>query len=218
MNFRLPLLLVTAGTLALAGCVDPYNTQYDPNARAKNGAITGALIGAGAGAILGRGDRTAQAVAGAAVGAAVGGVIGHSLDQQAAELRAQINDDRISVTNTGNALVVNMPQDILFATDSDTVSPDLKAELNGVARNLMTYPNSTIEVIGHTDNTGTAAHNMALSQRRAGAVAGVLIGAGVQPARIQTLGQGENQPIATNMTPEGRARNRRVEIIIHPNG
>lgn len=217
MHFRLPLLLATAGALALAGCVDPNNYQNDPNARAKNGAITGALIGAGAGAILGRGDRTAQAVAGAAVGAAVGGAIGHSLDQQAAELRAQINDDRISVTNTGNSLVVNMPQDVLFATDSDTVAPDLKAELNGVARNLMTYPNSTIEVIGHTDNTGSAAHNMDLSQRRAGAVAGVLIGAGIQPARIQTIGKGESQPIATNMTPEGRARNRRVEIIIRPN-
>ncbi|WP_102225629.1 OmpA family protein [Acidimangrovimonas sediminis] len=220
MNFRISaLLLATAGTLALSGCEQPNPNAYpnDPNARAKNGAIAGAIAGAGAGLIFGKGDRAAQAVAGAALGAAVGGAVGHSLDQQAADLRRQIGDGRISVTNTGNTLVVNMPQDILFATDSDHVRPALRNELSGVAQNLSSYPDSTVQVVGHTDNTGTASYNQNLSERRAGAVAGILIGDGVAPQRIQAIGRGEDQPIATNQTSEGRARNRRVEIIIIPN-
>ncbi|MFC2969440.1 OmpA family protein [Acidimangrovimonas pyrenivorans] len=219
MRFKLPLMLATASALALAGCEAPNPNAYpnDPNARTKSGAITGAIVGAGLAGVFGKGDRLAQAAAGAAVGAAVGGAIGQSLDRQAADLRAQLGNDNISVANTGSSLVVTMPQDILFATDSDKIRPSLQADLRAVADNLAQYPNSHVQVIGHTDNTGSAAYNQELSQRRAGSVAGVLIGAGVAPARITAIGKGESQPVATNLTAAGRAQNRRVEIIIIPN-
>ena len=219
MRFRLPLMLATVSALALAGCEapNPYAYPNDPNARAKNGAITGALIGAGAGAILGRGDTAGQAIAGAALGALIGGAVGNSLDQQAADLRRQIGDSRIIIINQGNNLIVRMPEDILFATNSDRVRAPLRNDLQAVAENLLNYPGSTIQVIGHTDDTGTAQYNLGLSQRRAGAVAGVLIGDGVPPQRIQTIGEGESNPIASNATAAGRAQNRRVDIIIRPN-
>lgn len=214
MHFKVPLMLVMASALALAGC-DTMNGPND-NTKAKGGAITGALIGAGIGGIFGKGDRTAQAVAGAAVGAALGGAIGHELDKQAAELRQQIGDNNVTVRNTGSALVVTMPQDILFATNSDSVRPDLRRDLRAIAQNLQEHPDSTIEVIGNTDNTGPAAYNMRLSQRRAAAVSDVLIASGLSPQRISTVGRGENNPVATNLTAEGRAKNRRVDIVIHP--
>jgi outer membrane protein OmpA-like peptidoglycan-associated protein len=120
------------------------------------------------------------------------------------------------VTNTGEYLIVNMPQDLLFATDSASVRPDLTADLRTVAASLLKYPNSRIEVIGHTDNTGSAAYNQDLSQRRAVSVAGVLRESGVPSGRLAAYGRGEDQPVASNLTPEGRAQNRRVEIIIRP--
>jgi outer membrane protein OmpA-like peptidoglycan-associated protein len=85
-----------------------------------------------------------------------------------------------------------------------------------MARNLQQYPASTVDVIGHTDNTGSADYNQDLSARRASAVAGVLLEQGVDPARVRSFGRGENEPVATNLTPEGRQQNRRVEIIIRP--
>ena len=110
-----------------------------------------------------------------------------------------------------------MPQDILFATDSAALRPDLQSDLRTVAQSLLAYPNTTVQVIGHTDNTGDASYNLNLSQRRAASVANVLISQGVPGFRVQTFGRGEDQPIADNLTPEGRARNRRVEIVILPN-
>ena len=118
--------------------------------------------------------------------------------------------------NTGDRLIVTMPQDILFATDSADLRPDLRADLRTVAQSLNDYPQSRVQVLGHTDNTGSAQYNLDLSQRRAGSVAGQLIAYGVDAGRIRTTGLGEDQPIATNLTAEGRAKNRRVEIVILP--
>ena len=109
-----------------------------------------------------------------------------------------------------------MPQDVLFATDSATLRPDLTYDLRAVAGSLNRYPDSSVEVIGHTDNSGAAAYNQDLSQRRATSVAQVLRDAGVQGNRLAAYGRGEDQPVASNLTPEGRAANRRVEIIIRP--
>ena len=219
MTFRLPvLLLATAATLALAGCEMPNPNAYpnDPNARQRNGAIIGGLTGAVAGvAVSGDGDELKGAIIGGALGAGTGALIGADLDRQAAELRGALSSN-ISVTNTGDYLIVNMPQDLLFATDSASVRPDLRSDLNAVASSLLKYPNSRIEVIGHTDNTGSAAYNQDLSQRRAVAVASVLRESGVPNGRIAAYGRGEDQPIASNLTADGRAKNRRVEIIIRP--
>lgn len=216
MKFKTPLMIASASLLALTACVDPNAYPNDPNARARSGAIIGGLAGAFAGANANGDDRLAKAVVGGAVGAALGGAIGASLDQQAAELRGSINNPNVSVTNNGSYLTVNMPQDLLFAVDSAALRPDLQSDLGSVAQSLIRYPNSRIEVIGHTDNTGSAAYNYDLSQRRANAVAAVLNQNGVPYGRITTVGRGFDQPIASNATPQGRAQNRRVEIIIRP--
>lgn len=216
MTLKSPLILGALGLTLLAGCVsDPYRYE-DPNARTKGAAATGAVIGGLLGAKSGGDDRLAKAVLGAAAGAAIGGAIGSSLDAQAAELRQQMSNSS-TVTNTGNALVVTMPQDILFATDSASLRPDLQGDIRAVAANLVRYPNSRVEVIGHTDNTGEASYNQDLSERRARSVAGVLIGGGVPSSRVAAFGRGEDQPLASNLTPEGRSQNRRVEIVIRPN-
>lgn len=216
MTFRTPVILGIAGIALLAGCVqDPYRYE-DPNARTKGGAVTGAAIGALIGAKSGGDDKLAKAVVGAAVGGALGGAIGNAMDRQAAELRAQMSPNT-TITNTGNALVVTMPQDILFATDSANLRPDLQGDIRAVAANLVRYPNSRVEVVGHTDNTGSAAYNQDLSERRARSVAGVLMSGGVPGSRISAYGRGEDQPIASNLTEAGKAQNRRVEIIIRPN-
>jgi outer membrane protein OmpA-like peptidoglycan-associated protein len=213
---KTPLLLAAASLLALTACVDPNAYPDDPNARAKQGAIIGGLTGAVVGAATSRdGDELKGAIIGGALGAGGGAIIGADLDRQAAELRGSLSSN-ISVTNMGDYLVVNMPQDLLFATDSASLRPDLRSDLNAVAASLLKYPNSRIEVIGHTDNTGTAAYNQDLSQRRASSVASVLRDNGVPGARIAAYGRGEDQPVASNLTPEGRAKNRRVEIIIRP--
>jgi len=210
------LILAAASTLALTACVDPNAYPNDPNARTRSGAVLGGLIGAAAGiATAGDGDELKGAIVGGALGAGTGALIGADLDRQAAELRGSLNSN-ISVTNTGDYLVVNMPQDLLFATDSATVRSDLTADLRTVAASLLKYPNSRIEVIGHTDNTGTAAYNQDLSQRRAVSVSGVLRESGVPGGRLSAYGRGEDQPVASNLTPEGRAQNRRVQIIIRP--
>lgn len=220
-----PVLVMTLGAMVLAGC-DPYATGGNPyaggpgsytqeNPRASAGIATGALIGGLIGASASD-DKLEKGVAGAVVGGILGGAVGATLDRQAADLRQSIGNNQVSVTNTGSELVVTMPQDILFATDSANLRPDLQRDLSAVAQNLIRYPNSNISVIGHTDSTGAAAYNQSLSERRAQSVASVLIGNGVQAWRVSAIGRGEDQPVASNLTPEGRAQNRRVDIIIRP--
>lgn len=213
---KLPLLLAFGSILTATACVDPNAYPDDPNGRTKSGAIMGGLLGAAAGvAVSDDDDKLKGALLGAALGAGTGALIGADLDRQAAELRSQMSPG-VTVTNAGGYLVVNMPQDLLFATDSASVRPDLNADIRAVASSLLKYPNSRIEVVGHTDNTGGAAYNQDLSQRRASSVASILLNSGVPSGRVSAYGRGEDQPIATNLTPEGRALNRRVEIIIRP--
>ena len=216
MKLRTPIIVSTAALLALTACVDPNAYPNDPNARTRNGAVVGGLLGAVAGVSSKGDDKLGKAVVGGVIGAALGGAIGSTLDKQAADLRSSIGNSNISVTNNGQYLVVNMPQDVLFATDSATLRPDLTSDIRAVAASLNRYPNSTIEVIGHTDNSGSAAYNQDLSQRRAVSVANVLRDSGVQGGRIASYGRGEDQPVASNLTPQGRAANRRIEIIIRP--
>ncbi|MCP3971662.1 MAG: OmpA family protein [Rhodobacteraceae bacterium] len=220
MTLARPLLLVSATALALAACTSPDVATDDPRTRTKQGAVAGGILGGLLGVMSSGdgGERTRAALAGTVIGAGVGAAIGYSLDQQAAELQRDFGDQRISIINNGDHLVVRMPQEILFDIDSAGVKPGLRADLQVLAGSLQKYPGSTVQVIGHTDNTGSAAHNQDLSERRAGAVTSILIGAGVAAGRLQSFGVGEDQPIATNLTPEGRALNRRVDITIRPNG
>lgn len=214
MPFKTPIILSLAAVLALTAC-DPF-PQGDPNqTRTRTGAATGALIGGLIGATSNSSERPLATIAGAVAGAAIGGAIGNSLDRQAADLRAQTSGN-VGVQQVGGQLVVTMPQDLLFATDSAALRPDLQADLRAVAANLRQYPGSLVRVIGHTDNTGDAGYNRDLSQRRAASVASVLIREGVESGRVVPSGMGEDMPVASNLTPEGRAQNRRVEIIIQP--
>ncbi|PKP83776.1 MAG: hypothetical protein CVT80_12015 [Alphaproteobacteria bacterium HGW-Alphaproteobacteria-2] len=214
MSFnRSALLLASAGVLALSACVDPNNPQSERN-RTAEGAVIGGVLGAMTGVVSG-GNRGTRAVVGGLAGAAAGAAIGNSLDRQAQELAATL-DSRVSIVNTGSELIVTMPQDILFAVDSAFVQPALQDDLRALSDSLRRYPQSNVLVIGHTDSTGSAAHNQDLSQRRAASVSSILIGAGTEPYRVRAIGRGEDEPVATNLTPEGRAQNRRVEIVIRP--
>lgn len=216
MKFKTSILVSTVALMGLSACVDPNAYPNDPNARTRNGAVLGGLAGAAVGATSNSSHRLGATILGGAVGAIAGGAIGANLDQQAAELRSSLGNSQISVTNMGSYLVVNMPQDVLFATDSASLRPDLTRDIYAVSTNLQKYPNSTIEVVGHTDNTGSAAYNYDLSQRRAASVAQVLRDGGTPGNRITTIGRGFDNPVASNATAEGRAQNRRVEIIIRP--
>lgn len=211
--------LAGSALLILSGCVTPESAaNRKPGDNTTAGTIMGGLIGAIAGMEMSsKGDRKKGAVVGAIVGAAAGNAIGQSLDEQAADLRRDLNNNQVNVTNTGSELIVTMPQDILFALDSAAVRSDLRRDLGVVAGNLQAYPNSTISIEGHTDNTGTANYNRILSQRRANAVADILVNNGVPPARLYAVGRGENEPVASNLSATGRAQNRRVEIVIRPN-
>jgi outer membrane protein OmpA-like peptidoglycan-associated protein len=197
--------------VALSACTDPsYVTggATDPNRQTKSGALQGGILGAGVAAAT-----DGNIAIGAALGAGVGAVVGSELDKQEAELRAQLDND-VRIEITGDRLILTMPQDILFAVDSFDVSPSLQDDLAKVAQSLEAYPNSSVQILGHTDNTGSASHNQPLSERRANAVADVLLTNGVAVSRIQTIGRGEDQPIASNLDDAGRRQNRRVEIVI----
>lgn len=213
MTMKTPLILALVSATALTAC-DPASTGGRDNAT--TGAIAGAAIGGILGAASGDKNKLGNAAIGAGVGAVLGAAVGASLDAQARDLEQSIGDDRVRIVNTGSELIVTMPQDILFAVDSAALRPDLVADLNAVARNLQEYPDTTVQVIGHTDNTGSADYNLDLSQRRADAVAAELRAGGVSSGRIVAYGRGESQPVASNLTEEGRAQNRRVEIVIRP--
>jgi outer membrane protein OmpA-like peptidoglycan-associated protein len=211
MRFQRSLVAVTlASALALAGCAGTGERQ-------QGGAMLGGMFGGFLGAVSDDENRARNAVFGATAGAIAGGAIGALLDEQAADLRASLENDGIIVENTGEFLRVTMPGGLLFAVDSAAVDPAVQGDLAAVARNLIAYPESTVGVFGHTDDTGSAAYNQSLSERRAQAVAGVLVGNGVASARVRATGLGESQPVATNATDAGRQQNRRVEVIIRPN-
>ncbi|PWR01583.1 hypothetical protein DKT77_15720 [Meridianimarinicoccus roseus] len=210
-----PIALVATAGLVLGGCASQFDSPTGgENRNTTTGAVTGAVIG---GILAGpaTGGSGGKAAAGAVAGAAIGGLIGQQLDRQARELDRDLGDG-ITVNNQGDQLLVSFPQDILFAVDSAQVSSGARSELQTFAANLQRYPDTNVIITGHTDNTGDAAYNFDLSTRRAGSVAGVLVGAGVSAGRITATGRGEDAPIASNLTPEGRAQNRRVEIVIRP--
>lgn len=212
-KFAAPAVIVAV--LGTSACTDPATLFPDAvNRNTLNGALLGGVLGAGVTKATG-GD-TKNVVTAAAAGAVAGGLIGNRLDQQEAALKAQLDNDNIQVTNTGESLIVSLPQDITFATDSYSVRDDLRSDLQVVANNLQDYPDSSVQVIGHTDSEGDATYNLGLSQRRANSVADILQAQGVTYNRLLTTGRGEDQPVATNLTEDGRAQNRRVEIVVVP--
>jgi outer membrane protein OmpA-like peptidoglycan-associated protein len=207
-------ILATVSALALAGCVG--NTVQPMGERTQSGAVIGGLLGGFLGAANNDSDPGLGAVAGAAAGALAGGAIGAALDRQARDLRGDLANDDIRIQNTGEELIVTMPEGILFDIDSAAIRASFQADLRALARNLQQYPDTTVDVIGHTDNTGSAGYNQTLSERRASSVAAILRDSRVPAWRVTAVGRGLSQPVASNATAEGRQQNRRVEIVITP--
>ena len=206
--------LAAAALLGTSACVTDPNTGEQHVSRTAIGGVGGAGLGYLLGGLIG--GKTARIV-GAGIGGVAGGVVGYQLDQQIRELDEATEGSGVDVTETpdGTGILVNLP-DVTFAVDSTTISPSFRAALDEVANSLQKYPNSLVDVMGHTDSTGSDTYNLDLSRRRADSVKGYLVMRGVSSARIATIGYGEQYPKASNDTPEGRALNRRVEIRITP--
>jgi outer membrane protein OmpA-like peptidoglycan-associated protein len=206
--------LAAVSLLGTAACVTDPNTGEQHVSRTGIGAVGGAGLGYLLGGLIG--GKTARIV-GAGIGGVAGGVIGYQLDQQIKELDEATEGTGVDVTETpdGKSILVNLP-DVTFAVDSSTISPSFRAALDEVAASLQKYPNSLVDVMGHTDSTGSDAYNLDLSRRRAEAVVNHLVSRGVSRARLASVGYGEQYPRADNATEQGRALNRRVEIRITP--
>lgn len=214
---RLGLLaLITSIALALVGCqtVDPY-TGEQKTARSGVGTGVGAIGGALAGAILGGGKRK-NVLIGAGLGALSGAAVGSYMDNQEAKLRSKLQGTGVSVSRVGDSVVLHMPSNITFATDSSSIASNFYPVLDSVALVINEYKRTYVDVIGHTDSTGSDDYNQQLSEARANSVARYLKSQQVLPQRILTKGMGETAPIASNSTAEGRAENRRVEIRLAP--
>lgn len=185
--------------------------------RKEKGAAIGAAAGGAAGAVIGNqtGSTTRGAIIGAVVGGTAGAIIGHQMDQQAKELKQDIPG--ATVARVGEGIAVTFASGLLYDFDSDVVRPDAAQNLRSLAASLAKYPNTDLLIVGHTDAVGTSEYNQALSQRRATAAANYLASQGVNRSRLQAVGRGETEPLATNDTEAGRQSNRRVEIAIVAN-
>ena len=219
MNIRVSLIIGTASIMALSACATNPDGSMGTTLSKTN---QGALAGAAAGALYGANrddDKNSQGkdiVKGALLGATAGAVVGNVLQKQEDALRQVMTSPGVQIVNRGDHLQVVLPSGILFATDSAAVSGQAQNDLYGLAKVLNQYPNSRVEVYGHTDSTGSASHNMELSQRRAQSVGGILGAAGVATNRLVMVGRGATQPVGSNNTDAGRSQNRRVEILIRP--
>jgi len=217
------ILIVIAG-LAIAGCATKTGTG------AAIGTGAGAAVGAGVGQAIGR--STEATLLGAGIGALFGGLsgaaIGRYMDNQEQAMRQAIANSEAATMRREKeiaqgahkenvqVLTVSFKSDYLFATNSATILPGAQPELQRVSDVLRQYPETTIQVSGHTDNQGSEVYNQQLSERRAQAVRDAIVGMGVDPARITVIGYGESRPIASNDTAAGRTQNRRVEVRIVP--
>jgi outer membrane protein OmpA-like peptidoglycan-associated protein len=201
--------------LTVSACVTDPNTGEKKVSRTVLGTGGGALAGMLLGGLIG--GKTGRIV-GAGIGGVAGGVIGYKMDQQIKELKEQTAGSGVDVTETdgGQAILVNLPDGVTFDVGSSTLKPTFRDTLDKIAESMKQYPNSLIDVYGHTDSTGSDAFNQTLSESRARTVAGYLSSRGVSAARIRSQGFGETMPVGDNNTAEGRQKNRRVEIKIVP--
>ncbi len=206
------ILVVAAISLMVAGCA---HTSAEGD---RSRTATGAVIGAGAGALIGQvvGGSTKGTLIGAAAGATVGGLVGHQMDKQEAELRDQMEGTGVDVYREGDTIRLQAPDNITFDVNRADVKPQFRPILDRLAQSLGQYPETVIQVEGHTDSTGAASYNQTLSENRAASVSSYLVQRGVDNQRLHAVGFGETRPIADNSTVAGRAQNRRVEILIVP--
>ena len=222
MNTQHLKLAALVATLAVftAGCATYTGQTNDPNDpnRTRNGALIGAAIGAAAGLLSGDNavERRQRAMVGVGIGALAGGGIGAYQDRQEAELRRATAGTGVDVTRDGDVIKLNLPDGVTFDFAKYDIKPQFYPALNTIANTLREYNQTIVEVSGHTDSVGSDAANQTLSERRANAVSGYLMGQGLQRERFEVVGMGERYPIASNDSDQGRALNRRVEIRLLP--
>ena len=205
----IPVLLLSVAVL-FSGC-GASNTVKGTGI----GVGAGGAVGAGIGALAG--NTALGAVIGAAVGGTAGALIGKKMDKQKKELEQSIPDATVETVNNGEAIKITFDSGILFATNSSTLSDASKSALRNFATSLKANPDTDIKIVGFTDNTGKVDYNQTLSEKRARSVYDYLMQQGVSTDRMTYEGRGVHDPVADNSTPEGRALNRRVEIIIMAN-
>lgn len=219
MTNVLRMIAPFVAVLLIAGCAttDPYSGQTQRN-KTGMGAAVGAAVGAAAGALSGDGStsRRDRALIGAAVGAAAGGGVGAYMDRQENQLRQSMQGTGIGVDRRGDDIVLNMPSSVTFGFDSSELTSSARTALNDVGSVLQQYPDTRVNIAGHTDSTGNDSYNQQLSERRAQSVGNYLSQSGVSSSRLAMTGYGENQPVASNDSEQGRAQNRRVEITLTP--
>jgi outer membrane protein OmpA-like peptidoglycan-associated protein len=213
-NLARNALLSAAVAVVLAGCytMDPYTGDKKVSDTAK-GAGIGALAGGAVGALAGGGK---GALIGAGAGALAGGAVGNYMDRQEAKLRAQLQGSGVSVTRNGDTINLVMPGNITFGSGSADLNPSFFSVLDSVALVLKEYNKTMVDVSGHTDSTGSTQKNQALSEQRANTVAQYLRTKGVTDQRLLVAGYGPTRPVASNDSPAGRQKNRRVEINLTP--
>ncbi len=214
---RKNLIATTLLVSMLGGCqtIDPY-TREEKTSNTVKGAGIGAAAGGVLGALVNKKDRGKGAAIGALVGAGIGGGIGYYQDQQEAELRRILQGSGVSVSRMGDTIILNMPGNITFDTDSAGIKSSFFGVLDSVGLVLKKFNESDIRITGHTDSRGSQQYNQGLSERRAHSVANYLQRRGVDPRRVYSVGYGESRPIADNRSSHGRSQNRRVEIEILP--
>jgi len=212
---RLALAVICASAIAFAGCqtLDPY-TGEQKTSNATKGAAIGAVAGAVGGIIVG-GSRK-QVLIGAGIGTLTGTAVGAYMDKQENELRQRLQSTGVSVTRSGDQVILNMPGNVTFPTNSSDVNASFYPVLNSVALVVNQFDKTYVDVIGFTDSTGALEYNQRLSERRAQSVASYLESQQVLPQRLVISGRGPAYPIASNETAEGRSLNRRVEIVLTP--
>ncbi|HUG23181.1 OmpA family protein [Piscinibacter sp.] len=209
-GFRTTAVGLTVAAAMLAGCETMSERQ--------KGTAIGAGVGAGVGAIIGKATG-GKAGTGAVVGGAVGAVAGNLWSKRQEDRRIAMEQATrgtgVDVSRTtDNQLKVNIPSDVSFAVNSSAIRPEMRNVLDPLATSLRDDPNARLTIIGHTDSTGSDSVNNPLSLDRAQSVRDYLAARGVSPARVETAGRGEHEPIADNATDAGRAQNRRVEIYL----
>lgn len=215
------LVALSVTTLCLSGCTtfDPYTGEEKTTNTAVGGGI-GASVGAVLAYLRNKDEdsttRRQRILQGAAVGGALGGGAGYYMDTQEAKLRKQLRGTGVSVQREGDNINLIMPGNITFATDSANINGNFYPVLDSVALVLQEYDKTIIVSSGHTDSTGSDSYNQLLSEKRARAVSDYFLGKQILPARLESVGFGERQPIAGNDSASGREQNRRVELTLVP--
>jgi outer membrane protein OmpA-like peptidoglycan-associated protein len=216
------LLAGTSVAILLGGAACTTMDPYSSTPR-RNSTGTGVIAGALGGALLGYLTNTSNseegrknALIGAGIGALGGAAVGQYMDRQQRELEAELSGSGVGVARQGDNLVLRMPSDVTFASNQSAINPRFNATLDDVAGVLNRYDQSIVDIIGHADSDGADDYNLNLSRQRASSVARYLVSRNVLADRLYVDGRGESAPIATNATAEGKAMNRRVEILIRP--